>query len=112
MNLGQIGLIATAMRKTSLGSHPFGSKAGLDLRIQLRSLVSMLADQFVQTNSNRHTPIIAFTASAMKEAKERCLESGMDDYIPKPFNLKNRFSITARHASKTSDKPNSTHRLV
>lgn len=32
-----------------------------------------------------HTPILALTAYAMKSDKDICIESGMDDYISKPF---------------------------
>jgi len=41
----------------------------------------------LERDSGRHTPIIAFTANAMAQERQRCAEVGMDDYVSKPLML-------------------------
>jgi PAS domain S-box-containing protein len=48
-----------------------------------------------EKKTGSHIPIIAMTAHAMKGDRERCLDSGMNDYIAKP--------LKAEHLTKTID---------
>ncbi|MBP2230278.1 PAS domain S-box-containing protein [Azospirillum agricola] len=41
-------------------------------------------------------PIIAMTASALPVDRQRCLDHGMNDHVPKPFDLQQLFDVLAR----------------
>jgi len=51
--------------------------------------------------SGRHVPIISITAHVMKGDRERCLEAGADDYVPKPLQRAELFAAIERARGAT-----------
>jgi two-component system, sensor histidine kinase and response regulator len=64
-----------------------------------------------ETNG-RHVPIVAMTAGAMAEDRERCLESGMDDYIAKPVNPEQLRRVLAKWGSGRNEPASSSETLT
>ena len=62
-----------------------------------------------QEGPDRHTPIIAITAGARPEDRERCLAEGMDSYLAKPVNKDALLALVARvvAAKSIGDLPGS-----
>lgn len=52
-----------------------------------------------ELNQPYHTPIVALTADAMKGTRQRCLDSGMDDYMNKPVRESQITAILERWCS-------------
>ena len=64
---------------------------GIDLILmdmQMPVMDGLEATRFIRNELKLSVPIIALTANVTAEHKRKCLESGMDDYLPKPFETK------------------------
>lgn len=51
----------------------------------------------LERDDGRHIPIVALTANAMRDERERCITAGMDDYLSKPIRLEQLDRTLRRH---------------
>ena len=40
-----------------------------------------------EMDNNRHTPVIAITANTLDNDRDKCIATGMDEYMAKPFDM-------------------------
>lgn len=65
---------------------------GLEASRQIRSFEQ-------ETNSGKRVYMIALSATSVSEIKEKCLESGMDDFMEKPFKEKELRNLLSKKFS-------------
>ena len=57
---------------------------------------------------NHSIPVIALTANAMSEDRERCLAAGMDDYLSKPLEMEELLAVLEKWVSFESETSSET----
>lgn len=63
-----------------------------------------------ESANGRRVPIVALTANALEGDREKCLESGMDEYMSKPFTSEEIQEVLSLFLDSSSGSAPSTHR--
>jgi signal transduction histidine kinase/DNA-binding response OmpR family regulator len=68
--------------------------------IQMPEMDGYTATSIIRKQLGSSIPIIAMTAHAMTGEKEKCLQLGMNDYVPKPLKETVLYNVIAQHAQR------------
>ena len=87
--LEEVGLVVDAAGDglEALGLAVRGGYAAVLMDMRMPRMDGLEATRRLRKQAaTRHVPVIAMTANAFDEDRQRCLEAGMDDFIPKPVD--------------------------
>jgi PAS domain S-box-containing protein len=66
------------------------------------------ATRQIRRSAQKCIPVIAITANAMSDDRNRCLIAGMNDYLPKPVELDPLRAVLAKWLAESGDPPQTT----
>ena len=76
--------------------------------IQMPEMDGHMATRNIRKELKSAVPIIAMTAHAMAGEREKCINSGMNDYISKPLNEENLFDLIIKYSKNKENEKNHT----
>lgn len=69
--------------------------------IQMPVMDGYTATRQIRTTLQNNVPIIAMTAHALASEREQCLQAGMNDFIPKPFQIEELQRVMRKYTPST-----------
>ena len=108
---GILGKLGYAAEIVGNGAEAVRALEGRDYDLVLMDVQMPVMDGFEATRMirdplsavrNHAVPIVAMTAHAMRGDRERCLEAGMNDYLPKPVSARAFGAVLSRWLPRSS----------
>ncbi|HEX3884439.1 MAG TPA: PAS domain S-box protein [Stellaceae bacterium] len=81
---------------------------GIEATRRIRQMEAMMQSLPDQETPRGRTPIVALTAHALAEVRDRCLEGGMDDFLAKPFEDRQMAATLLRWLTPRGAMPTET----
>ena len=70
--------------------------------VQMPKMDGLDATRSIRQLNKKQPDIVALTANAVEGDRERCIESGMSDYLAKPLTIENLKAMLMKHLGNAS----------
>ena len=105
--LQQVGVQVTMVEngKKAVEETEKGGYQVVLMDVQMPVMDGLTATQVIRARERQrggHQSILALTAHAMQGDREKCLQAGMDDYLPKPINKDQLFDMLSKYLTSTA----------